>query len=1427
VRAVSVSILCAVIIGSLLLACVVFEAVRRENQSTGCETAALIESDDLESAYSTLMAFDGPDAGLQTTMDLLLSHLPSWTDEGNQAYASFGNCVASAGDVNGDGYDDVVIGAPGYENGETYEGRAYLYLGSSSGLSATPLWTDEGNQAYASFGNCVASAGDVNGDGYADAIVGAPGYENGETYEGRAFLYLGSSSGLSATPTWTAEGDQTEARFGGSVSSAGDVNNDGYDDVVVGAQRYDNGEEDEGRAFLYLGSSSGLSATPSWTDEGDQAYASFGNCVASAGDVNGDGYDDVVVGAQCYENGETYEGRAYLYLGSSSGLSATPTWTAEGDQAEACFGGSVSFAGDVNNDGYDDVIVGAYNYDNGETCEGRAFLYLGSSSGLSATPTWTAEGDQAYAYFGSPVASAGDVNGDGYDDVVVGALAYGETGEGRVYLYLGSASGLSATPTWTAEGDQAEAYFGGSVSFAGDVNGDGYDDVIIGAPGYDNGESNEGRAYLYLGTASGLSVTPSWTAESDQASAWFGSSVASAGDVNGDGFDDVVVGARNYDNGEENEGRAYLYLGSVSGPSATPSWTAEGDQASAWFGSSVASAGDVNGDGFDDIVVGARFYDNGEENEGRAYLYLGSASGLSATPSWTAESDQASAYFGISVASAGDVNNDGFDDVVVGAECYNNGETAEGRAYLYLGSASGLSATPSWTAEGDQASAYFGISVASAGDVNNDGFDEVIVGAYWHDNGEENEGRAYLYLGSASGLSATPSWTAEGDQAGARFGSSVASAGDVNGDGYDDVVVGAYIYDNGEENEGRAYLYLGSASGLSATPSWTAEGDQTDAYFGWSTASAGDVNGDSFDDVIVGAHLFDNGETDEGRVHLYLGSASGLSATPSWTAESDLAWTLFGCSSASAGDVNGDGFDDVVVGAPQYTDGETDEGRAYLYMGYGMYLVTFDQTGLSSDTTGTVLTIGGEPKSYEQLPFSIWVESDSTVVYSYEVTVSSTTAGRRYSLVDISGPSSPITVVTSETSVVGNYDCSPTADAGPDQAVGEGTLFTFDGSDSFDDIGIVNYTWTFTDGTEKTLYEVSPTYTFETPGTYVVTLNVSDTAGNYATDTVSIIVLVNSPPSASFTVSPLNGPVDMTFSVDASSSTDFEDDAGLLEVRWDWEDDGTWDTDWTTEKTATHQYSVPGDYTIRLEVVDTRLLSGQATAQVEVVDDGKPSTSAQLSGTIGENGWYVCEVEIVLEADDEWSDIDCTQFRIDESDWQSYSAPFEISDDGIHTLEYFSEDGAGNIEDIQSAQVKIDCTAPLLDITTENGTVFDTDVVNITLTCSDPCSGVDCVEYCLDGGAYKVCDSETCIQLSDLSDGTHQLSVRILDQAGNEAVQELTFEASIAADDGGGDEGEGEGKSFIESYGLALGIVIAVVIIASALILVLRRRKGD
>ncbi|GGH69742.1 hypothetical protein GCM10011318_11070 [Phaeocystidibacter marisrubri] len=913
-----------------------------------------------------------------------LSSTPASVLESNQANASFGYSVSSAGDVNGDGYSDVIVGAYYYTNGQSNEGAAYVYLGSATGLSSTPANIFESNQAGAYFGYAVSSAGDVNGDGYSDVIVGAYYYDNGQSDEGAVYVYLGSATGLSSTPANIFESNQAGAYFGNSVSTAGDVNGDGYSDVIVGAYYYTNGQSDEGAAHVYLGSSTGLSSTPANILESNQAGAYFGYAVSSAGDVNGDGYSDVIVGAYRYDNGQSEEGAAYVYLGSATGLSSTPANIFESNQVSARFGSSVSSAGDVNGDGYSDVIVGANQYTNGQSNEGAAYVYLGSSTGLSSTPANIFESNQAGAFFGNFVSSAGDVNGDGYSDVIVGAYAYdnGQSNEGRAYVYLGSSTGLSSTPANIFESNQVSANFGNSVSSAGDVNGDGYSDVIVGANRYDNGQSDEGAAFVYFGGASELSSTPvgQWTL--NQAYANFGYSVSSAGDVNGDGYEDVIVGANYYDNGQNLEGAAFVYLGSATGLSSTPANIFESNQASAFFGNSVSSAGDVNGDGYSDVIVGAYQYTNGQTDEGAAFVYLGSASGLSAVPSDTLELNLEYSEFGFSVSSAGDVNGDGYSDVIVGAPYPNSAAiTNDGAFFVFLGSASGLSRTPANMKSSQLGSELgqsvasapmnmfvsfqplpnnfnIGYSVSSAGDVNGDGYSDVIVGAAYYSNGQTEEGAAYVYLGSSTGLSSTPANILESNQANANFGWSVSSAGDVNGDGYSDVIVGAYRYDNGQSEEGAAYVYLGSATGLSSTPANIFESNQVSARFGSSVSSAGDINGDGYSDVIVGAYYYDNGQSDEGAAYVYLGSATGLSSTPANIFESNQTYANFGTSVSSAGDVNGDGYSDVIVGANNQQS-SSQGGAGYVYLGnenggLRSNVVTYDQNQTSKWTISSI-----------------------------------------------------------------------------------------------------------------------------------------------------------------------------------------------------------------------------------------------------------------------------------------------------------------------------------------------------------------------------------------------------------------------------------------------------------------------------------------
>ena len=434
-------------------------------------------------------------------------------------------------------------------------------------------------------------------------------------------------TGISACSTlpWSSLGDdQTRALFGGSVSSAGDVNGDGLDDVIVGAERFGTATGKEGKAYVYHGRSSGLPATADWTSSGDnRAVSCFGGCVASAGDVNGDGFADVIVGAWEYSTNEPTAGKAFLYLGGSAGLSPTPAWTSSGDnEAGALFGFCVASAGDVNADGFDDVAFGSWR-SAGYQEAGRAHLYLGGPAGLDASPGWASSGEnQTFGRFGASIASAGDVNGDGFDDVIVGAQGM-NSAEGKAYVYFGGPGGISPTPAWTANGDgQPGAWFGESVATAGDVDGDGFAEVIIGAWMYSTTKIHAGKAYLYRGGPAGLSSTPAWTSSGDDEEyVDYGECVASAGDVNGDGFSDVIVAAPGGPLSPV-AGKVFLYLGGASGLSANPAWTSTGDsQLMSRFGYSVASAGDLTGQGLDSIVVGAMWFDTPNVDAGKVYLF--------------------------------------------------------------------------------------------------------------------------------------------------------------------------------------------------------------------------------------------------------------------------------------------------------------------------------------------------------------------------------------------------------------------------------------------------------------------------------------------------------------------------------------------------------------------------------------------------------------------------------------------------------------------------------------------------------------------------------------------------------------------------------------------------------------------------------------
>ncbi len=825
--------------------------------------------------------------------------------------SNLGTSVA-AGDLNGDGCDDVIVGAPNDVITQFDGSRVFVYLGDEAGPGFFN-WQASGLNGLGPylnrtrFGESVA-AGDVNSDGIADVIVGAPrasGGATGEQGEGVVHVWFGSQSfpvpfGNAGNVDWFGSGDQVEAHLGASVASASDLDGDGDDEVFAGAPDLDGtGGIDAGAAFAWFGSSalgSALDGTPanaSFSFEiAAAAGAHVGASVAGVGDVDADGFADLVIGAPDV-NGTApglSNGRAWWVRGQAFGpVDNSFAEVYNGDFDQGRLGTSVSAAGDVNGDGRADFMIG-------EPGPGRSKLVIGRTSMLPMSEmVW----DEAIATHGAVVAAAGDWNDDGFADVAVGEPGTGvNPSQGSVRVYLGSGETLAAAGTTELTGINAIDSLGLGMGYAGDINHDGCSDFVAGAPGFDNDQTNEGRVFVRYGVSDACTsfnelILPGHR-EGNQDGAELGWSATGAGDVNGDGYGDVIAGAPFHDGivfcgfpllfcPTPDSGRADIFLGNANGMAFTASWTLEGlVETGAQFGSSAASAGDVNGDGFGDVIVGAPNAANG-----RAFLYLGSASGLSASHSWSATGTTTDARLGSSVAGVGDVNGDGYSDVLVGAA--NHGGT--GAAFLYLGQLTypfnpkGLGALPVRTYTGAPGSS-FGNTVAAAGDLNRDGKSDFAIGAPTYDSSGFglHEGEVTVYHGApTSALPTVASQTLHGDAPvfdWQRFGSGIAGGGDVNGDGFGDLLVGdQWHWGPAGFAQGKAYLYHGGVSGVSTTAVRTFEDcGHSFCDFGRDVSLAGDVDGDGFSDALIGGYRTD---ADRGAIYVHLGNGGfGFPADP-------------------------------------------------------------------------------------------------------------------------------------------------------------------------------------------------------------------------------------------------------------------------------------------------------------------------------------------------------------------------------------------------------------------------------------------------------------------------------------------------------------------------------------------------------------------
>jgi len=543
-----------------------------------------------------------------------------------------GFSVSSAGDVNGDGIDDAIIGAyraDSNSNGET--GESYIIFGTTTGFgSSLDLSSLNGSNGFVingidvgdRFGFSVSSAGDVNGDGIDDVIIGAPNADpDSNSRAGESYVVFGSTAGfgsslelssLNGSNGFVINGIAVNDRSGFSVSSAGDINGDGFDDVIIGMNRL--GYDDNsfaGENYVVFGGTAGfgpslelssLNGNNGFVINGIDPYDRSGLSVSSAGDVNGDGIDDVIVSAILADpSGNSVAGESYIVFGSTAGfgssfelssLNGSNGFVINGINVEDRSGRSVSSAGDVNGDGFDDVIIGAYVADpNGNIAAGESYVVFGRAAGFGASFDLSSlDGSNGFVISGAAefdnsglsVSSAGDVNGDGFDDMIVGARFADpnvKSGAGESYVILGSdrtgfgfsieLSSLNGSDAFVINGIDNGDFSGRSVSGAGDVNGDGFDDVIIGAYTADpNGDDRAGESYVVFGRATGATIFDdalTGTAGEDTIDLLAGNDLYSGGSgndiISGNDGNDTLFGNDGNDNLFGNDGNDNLFGG--------------------------------------------------------------------------------------------------------------------------------------------------------------------------------------------------------------------------------------------------------------------------------------------------------------------------------------------------------------------------------------------------------------------------------------------------------------------------------------------------------------------------------------------------------------------------------------------------------------------------------------------------------------------------------------------------------------------------------------------------------------------------------------------------------------------------------------------------------------------------------------------------
>src|SRR3989339_784471 len=855
---------------------------------------------------------------LDPTLEFTAPGIPEASDviTGEKTSNAFGSSL-SVGDLNNDGKNDLVVGAGSHNS---YRGRVYIFY-QDGGLGDKANMADviiDGENSSDRFGSHLA-IGDLNANGKNDLIVDAYYYNSSQ---GRVYIFYndGIYTNLAASADEIITGEAS-SNFGIEFT-VGDLNVDGKDDLVIGAYGYD-ASDDEGRVYIFYNDGTGVYVdTAATADEiiTGENLSFFGYSLAT-GDLDADGDTDLVVGGYKYG---IFDGRVYIFYNNGTGVYVDTAATADeiitGEDSADRFGFFLT-VDDLNMDGKDDLIAGAYLYDITSN-EGRVYVYYndGYYTATSTLADVIITGEGTDSSFGFSF-STGDLNSDGKTDLVVGAQGYNSS-QGRVYIFYSQNGQVNLNKSIV--GESTSDYFGNAMT-SGDFDADGDIDLAVGAYEYNTGQ---GRVYIFYNDYDyGDHASTADEIITGETSNSFGNSLV-AGDLNADGKTDLAVGAN-----WSTQCSVYIFYndGNYTSLASTADEIITGE-ASSQFGTSM-SVGDLNSDGKEDLVVGAVNYSS---YRGRSYIFYNDGSyAASAASADEIITGEASSQFGTSM-SVGDLNSDGKTDLIVGAKSFSS---FTGRTYIFYNDGQyPLNATSAdIMITGENNGDYFGIAMI-VDDFTSDGKDDLLVGAYQYNN---DTGKIYFYETRDNySWELQPQLTNDfrilnhggaelkitGEGGGAHFG--YASAiGDLNADGKNDLVISAYSLS-------KVYIFYNDGSyandAASADKIIIGDGDN----FGYHLA-IGDLNSDGNDDLVVGDYYYDM----SGQCKVYIFYNDGAYVNDAASADKIItgdSWSFFG-SYILISDLDADGDNDLAVNAWGYS---SSRGRVYIFYNDGSYPAT-------------------------------------------------------------------------------------------------------------------------------------------------------------------------------------------------------------------------------------------------------------------------------------------------------------------------------------------------------------------------------------------------------------------------------------------------------------------------------------------------------